>query len=471
MAPAENTLLVVDDSAENRDILARRLRRKGFRVLEADSGPAALELIEREPVDLMLLDIMMPGMNGLEVLRIVRRSRPAHVLPVIMATARSESEDMVEALEMGANDYVTKPLDFPVVLARVQAQLRARRPPAEEPRLNSKEIGPGTVLGGKYRLEARLGAGSFGAVYRARHLDLESDVAVKVLQAGVSEGGEALSRFRREGISACRVKHPNAVTILDFAVQGGLAYLVMELLEGHSLHDELNKHGVLAPQRAVGIAVPVCDALAEAHRMGIVHRDVKPSNIFLARGSRGEAPRVLDFGIAKIAGEADKALTQSGTILGTIAYMAPECFRGGQVDGKTDVYGLGVTLYQMLAGRTPFVASSKSPMALAELHMSESPRSLVEAAPGVTAALDATVQQALRKDPQQRPSAEEFAANLARAAATLGVEGQLPPRVAPQAGPSASAATAVSVAGQHTEALDFTPLDDEEGAPGRRDED
>jgi CheY-like chemotaxis protein len=465
MAPSGFSLLVVDDSADNREILARRLRRKGFRVLEAASGPAALELMEREAVDLVLLDIMMPGMNGLEVLRILRQTRPAHDLPIVMATAKSESEDIVAALEMGANDYVTKPLDFPVVLARVQAQLRARRPPEPEARLDPKQIGPGTVLGGKYRLDARLGSGSFGTVYRARHLDLETDVAVKVLQVGVSEGAEALARFRREGISACRVKHPNAVTILDFAIQGGVAYLVMELLEGHSLHEELSRTGVLAPARAVGIVLPVCDALAEAHRIGVVHRDVKPSNIFLAATSRGEVPKVLDFGIAKIAGDADKALTQYGTILGTVAYMAPERFRGGAVDGKTDVYSLGVTLYQMLAGRMPFVAASKSPMALAALHVGESPRSLVEIA-SVSAALDAAVQQALRKEPARRPTAEEFAANLRRAAAAdLGPGAPAPARVQP----SPTAATVVSVAGRPTEALEFTPLDDDEAAGKKRD--
>jgi CheY-like chemotaxis protein len=470
MVPPGFSLLVVDDSTENRDILARRLRRKGFRVLEAASGPAALELVGRETVDLVLLDIMMPGMNGLEVLRILRETRPAHDLPVVMATARSESEDMVVALELGANDYVTKPLDFPVVLARVQAQLRARRPPASEPRLDPKDIGPGTVLGGKYRLDTRLGSGSFGAVYRARHQDLETDVAVKVLQVGVSEGAEALARFRREGISACRVKHPNAVTILDFAIQGGVAYLVMELLEGHSLHEELSRHGVLAPGRAVGIALPVCDVLAEAHRMGIVHRDVKPSNIFLAGTPRGEVPKVLDFGIAKIAGDADRSLTQSGTILGTVAYMAPERFRGSPVDGKTDVYSLGVTLYQMLAGRTPFVTASKSPMALAALHVGESPRSLVEVAPGVSAALDAAVQQALRKEPSQRPTAEEFAANLLRAATAASPAGDRAAAALPGGLPSPSAATAVSVIGQPTEALEFTPLDDDDAAAKRSDE-
>jgi CheY-like chemotaxis protein len=462
MASPGASVLVVDDSPENRDILARRLQRNGFRVIEADCGPAALELLEREAIDLVLLDIMMPGMNGLEVLRILRQTRPAHELPVIMATARSESEDMVEALGLGANDYVTKPLDFPVVLARIQAQLRARRPPTPEMRLDPKQIGPGTVLGSKYRLDARLGSGSFGSVYRARHLDLESDVAVKVLQAGVLEGGEALSRFRREGISACRVKHPNAVTILDFAIQGGLAYLVMELLEGHSLHDELNLHGVLPPARALEIALPVCDALAEAHRMGIVHRDIKPSNIYLTRTSRGEVPKVLDFGIAKIAGDADKTLSQAGTIIGTVAYMAPERFRGGPVDGKTDVYSLGVTLYQMLAGRTPFTAASKSPMALAALHMSEPARALVEVAPDVSPSLDAAVQQALRKDPQQRPTAEEFAANLARAAGSASTTVGARPRPPGPGQASPAAATVVSVVGPETAALDVTPLDEED---------
>src|SRR6185436_11636459 len=194
---------------------------------------------------------------------------------------KTESEDIVEALELGANDYVTKPLDFPVVLARVQAHLRTVSAAKTEPAPYSGplplavDIGPGTVLAERYRIEAKVGAGNFGTVWRARHLELDQPVAVKVLQGNAAAEPEALQRFRREGISACRVKHPNAVQVMDFAITpNGVSFLVMELLEGRSLHDELNLLGTLTTRRAVEIMVPVCEALAAAHNVGIVHRDI-----------------------------------------------------------------------------------------------------------------------------------------------------------------------------------------------------
>src|SRR5262249_7853177 len=212
--------------------------------------------------------------------------------------------------------------------------------------------------------------------------------------------------------------------VLDFGVApGGLAYLVMELLEGRSLLEELQTEGVLSSPRSSEVLVPVCHVLAEAHAAGVVHRDIKPSNIFLQRTSRGEMTKVLDFGIAKISGAAaaGQDLTSAGSVLGTLAYMAPERFQPHPLDGKSDVYSLGVTLFQMLAGRAPFVApEAGDPMALVMMHISQEPPSLRELTPAVTAAVEAVVLQTLRKQPELRPTAGELAARLA---ATLGGPG------------------------------------------------
>src|SRR5688572_24660208 len=231
-------------------MLGRRLEKKGYRVVTAESGRQALEAVDREPIDLILLDIEMPGMSGMEVLRTVRQTRSAAELPVIMATARSDSSDVVEALQAGANDYVTKPLDFPVVVARVEAQLRNRPKAAGDDGMTAADLGPGRVLAGKYRLESPIGSGSFGTVYRALHLGLQNMVAVKVLQTASGRSPDALARFQREGIAACRIKHPNAVSVMDFGVtSGGAAFLVMELLEGRSLLEELQREGRLSAAR------------------------------------------------------------------------------------------------------------------------------------------------------------------------------------------------------------------------------
>jgi DNA-binding response OmpR family regulator len=409
-----HTILVVDDHPDNRELLMRRLEREGFRVLGAESGRQALDQVKGGPVSLILLDVMMPGMNGIEVLQAVREDHSASELPVIMVTAKAQSEDVVEALGNGANDYVTKPIDFPVALARIQAQLRIRRPPADDEVVDPRALRPGLVIDGRYRLVGRVGAGNFGTVYKARHLELDSTVAVKVLQASAITDPDAMTRFRREGVTACRVRHPNAVAVLDFGITSrGVAYLVMELLAGYALEDEMKGGRIVPLGRALRIVAAVCEALAVAHRAGIVHRDIKPGNVFLHQAGGQEVPKVLDFGIAKIAGAAalHQRVTLEGWIVGTPVYMAPERFGPEEITGAADVYSAGVMLYQMLTGRLPFDADS-DPMAVAMKHKHEEAPRLRALRPDAPAAVEEAILSALRKHPSQRPTAAELAARL-----------------------------------------------------------
>jgi DNA-binding response OmpR family regulator len=300
-----HTLLVVDDHPDNRELFMRRLEREGFTVIGAESGAEALAVLGRSAVSLILLDVMMPGMSGIEVLQAVREKHTAAELPVVMVTAKTQSDDVVEALGQGANDYITKPIDFPVAVARVRAQLRLRRPPRNEEVTDPHDLRPGLILDGRYRLESKIGSGNFGTVFKARHIELDHTVAVKVLRTSAATDPDAMARFRREGISACRVRHPNAVAVLDSGLTGrGVAYLVMELLAGYPLEDEMKGGRALPLARSLRITAAVCDALAAAHRAGIVHRDIKPANVFLHQAGGQEVPKVLDFGIAKIAGAA-----------------------------------------------------------------------------------------------------------------------------------------------------------------------
>ena len=363
----------------------------------------------------------MPEMSGLEVLARVRETHSPVELPIVMVTAHTDSEDVVEALGLGANDYVGKPVDLPVVVARVKAQLRIRQttPPgvaSADDKRSPAEVQPGMTLAGRYRLEARIGSGTFGTVFRATHAELGHPVAIKVLQAGADASPDALARFRREGITACRVKHENAVQVMDFGVTpGGVAYLVMELLSGYSLDQELVDGRTVTLSRTVRIMVPVCEALAAAHRFGIVHRDVKPANIFLHLAGGEEVPKVLDFGIARIVGEAaaNPRVTLEGFIVGTPVYMAPERFRNQAIDGRSDVYSVGITLYQMLTGRLPFAADQADPMAVAMRHLEAEPPPMGALVP---AAVEAVVMNALRKRREHRPDALHLAQDLARAA-------------------------------------------------------
>ena len=435
MNAAVETLLVVDDNELNRDLLSRRLERKGFRVLTAMDGLQALDTIASTPVDLVLLDVMMPGITGLDVLRAVREKRSPIDLPVIMVTAKDESTDIVEALELGANDYVTKPIDFAVVLARVQTQLRmksgaARAAPSPSflnaeppvPAAAAADVKTAAVLAGKYRIEAKLGAGAFGVVYRATHVALDHPVAVKILQHNVllsDDRSDALARFRREGISTCRVNHPNAVTVIDFGVtDNGVAYLVMELLEGKTLAESLKELGTFSPGRCLEILSPICAVLEEAHASGVVHRDIKPANIFLHLVRGEEIVKVLDFGIAKLVGGASDdhaTMTMEGSLLGTPAYMAPERVANHPYDGRADVYSVGVMLYQMLVGHPPFKA--QDPVALAVQQMNATPPPPRDVNPDIPPAVEAVVLEALTKDPTLRPTASLLVQRFAAAVA------------------------------------------------------
>jgi serine/threonine protein kinase len=327
----------------------------------------------------------------------------------------------VESLTLGANDHVTKPFELKVVLARVEAALRMRTHAraeagsADEARTPA-DVQPGMTLAGRYALETRIGSGTYGTVFRARHAELGHPVAVKVLQASAAANPEALARFRREGITACRVRHPNAVQVLDFGVTGGIAYLVMELLSGYSLEKELEGGRKVPLPRTVKVMVPVCEALAAAHRSGIVHRDVKPANVFLHLAGGEEHPKVLDFGIARIVGEAaaDPRVTLEGFVVGTPAYMAPERFRNQPVDGRTDVYSVGVTLYQMLTGRLPFAADPRDPMAVAMQHLEAEAPPMDD--PELPEAVGEVVRNAMRKVRDHRPDAHRLGQDLVRAA-------------------------------------------------------
>jgi CheY-like chemotaxis protein len=414
------TVLVVDDIPENREVLARRLEKRGLRVLQAEDGQRALDLVDKDKPDLILLDIMMPGMSGVQVLEHIRRKHSRFELPIMMVTGKDDSGSIVETLALGANDYVIKPVDFPVLLARVQAQLQVRNAFNDSPKPVQADlpptlgsIGPGYLVGGKYRLKDPLGTGGFGTVYRALHIELEREVAVKVLSPALSASAQARERFRREGLSASRLKHPNVVQILDFGADENMAYLVMEVLQGVSLIEEICEFAPMSVGRCSAILSPLLDALAMAHAQGVIHRDIKPSNIFLERGGQGEVPKLLDFGIARVLMEAaGSTLTLDGAILGTPAYMAPERLRGDRYDGRSDVYSVGVMLYQMLTGHMPFETEGRDSSAIIRLQLETEPPLPRFYRPELPVEIEHLVLRSLGKDPAERPTPEEFARSL-----------------------------------------------------------
>lgn len=281
----------------------------------------------------------------------------------------------------------------------------------------------GRVLGGRYRLDELIGRGGFGAVYRAQQLALERSVAIKI-NIHVHRPSLA-ARFKREARVMARLSHPGCVTLLDYGEEDdGLIYMVQEYVDGQSVRELLDAEGHLDPPRAIHIVDGVLSALAAAHRLGIIHRDIKPSNIMISAAHGEEEVRVLDFGIAKIFdSELDVTrLTESGRVIGTPAYMAPEQIRSLDVSPRTDLYAAGVLLFHLLTGRKPFEGSSV--FDIYRHHLETPPPT---AAGRLSPALSAFIDRAMAKEPQGRfDSAAAMRESLKRAADGIYEEGIAP---------------------------------------------
>src|SRR5919106_1600982 len=281
------------------------------------------------------------------------------------------------------------------------------------------------ILNDRYEVQTTLGRGGMAQVYRATDRVLGRAVAVKILSRRFSSDEKFVARFRREAQASAGLNHPHVVSVFDTGSHDGVHYIVMEYVEGETLGALLARDGPLPPDRAGRIAADVAAALESAHQKGLVHRDVKPGNVMIDHDGR---VKVVDFGIARAA--ADDTLTQTGLVLGTAAYLSPEQARGDKVDARSDIYSLGCVLYEMMTGRTPFVADSS--VAMAYSHVNEEPRPPSEKRPEVPPELDAVVMRALEKEPSQRfASAAEMRAALL---ASLPGTDELPPTMPIAAG-------------------------------------
>ncbi len=284
-------------------------------------------------------------------------------------------------------------------------------PDATPPRAsNGGALERGTTIAGRYRLEAPIATGGMATVWRATDTVLTRPVAVKVLHAHLAADPEFVARFRREAVAAARLTHPSIVAIYDTSADP--ESIIMELVDGRTLRDELDARGFVPASEAVAIGSTICQALEVAHKAGIVHRDVKPANVLL---STDGGLKVADFGIAKAA-RGDAAddlpdLTAMGRMVGTAKYLAPEQVSGGEIDPRTDVYAVGAVLYEMLCGRAPFGGANDLAVATARLHgPPERPRSVLRTVP---ARLDEIVMKALALHPDERhPSASALWADL-----------------------------------------------------------
>jgi serine/threonine-protein kinase len=301
----------------------------------------------------------------------------------------------------------------PFAFAAPPSGVRSDAPPPPSPAPAAGDW-IGRTVRGVYRVEAELGRGGMGAVFRARHLPTGTPCAFKVLLASPGDPPDLLRRFEREATLSRTVVHPGLVRVDDFGLaEDGTPYLVMELLDGESLEARLSRQGVLPWQEAVRIARGVGEALAAAHRAGLLHRDVKPSNVMLARSAAGERTVLVDLGLAKrVDAGARSRLTSTGAVIGTPLYLSPEQARGEPLDERSDLYALAVVTYEMIAGVPPFF--DRTLAAVYARLLNETAPPLASAAPGdLPPAVDRALARALERRREDRfATVAEFLAAL-----------------------------------------------------------
>ena len=339
----------------------------------------------------------------------------------------------------------------------------------------------GVVLDGRYRLDALLGEGGMGAVYRAHHLAMDRRVAVKLLKPHLTTDDAALERFAREARSTQKVDSPHAVKVLDFGVTPQHDYyMVLEYLDGRTVQRELEVDGTFAPARVAHVAHQVLDALTAAHRVGLVHRDLKPDNILLLRvGEDPDYTKVLDFGVAKLmdgaaaSSRSALAITQAGMVFGTPEFMSPEQACGHSLDGRSDLYSLAATMFAMLTGCGLFECDK--PIVWLTCHATQPPPHLADVMPSSRAIdeLDALMQRCLAKRPEQRPaSADEMSGGArgdrAHARAGLRAANDGARAVAIADGVAACGGRADDEAGAAERVRDVEPVHRRVAAGGRR---
>ncbi|HEX9690970.1 MAG TPA: protein kinase [Gemmatimonadales bacterium] len=489
--PGAARILIVDDIEENRDVLRRRLEREGHAVVSAENGRQALDLLAAGSCcDLVLLDVMMPEIDGFEVLRRLKGDTSTRDIPVIMISALDDVEGIGRCIEAGAEDYLPKPFDPILLRARITASLEKKRlrdqekeylhqvnrviaaatavetgayeggalaevarredalgrlarvfdgmaaqVKAREDRLRTQvrdlqreikaardtaehatphglddgKLAVGDLLANRYQIEAVIGAGGMGTVYRARDTELDEVVAIKTLRPEFVSDDKLVERFKSEIRLARRISHQNVVRTHDLGEWKGLYYLTMELVEGLTVRELLDQRGRLEISSTIAIGRQLAASLAVAHEQSVIHRDIKPQNLLLDASG---VLKVMDFGVARLA-ERSVNLTEAGLILGTPAYMSPEQIIGEEIDGRTDLYAAGVVLYECLTGRLPFDGHSVVSL-IAKVLNDEAPPPL-EANADIPPALSGLVQGLLAKDPADRPqSAAELATQLDR---------------------------------------------------------
>ncbi len=404
-------ILVVDGEAGARNLLALRLANEGYSTDVASDGRAALESIRRDPPSLIISETVLAGMDGFALLDTLKREKRA--IPFVFLSARNDALSMNKGLLLGAADFLPKPINTEVLLTKVQklmgqafaaSDASARltlsdvtRGDSEAPTITYDELAPGVSILGRFRLVADLGEGGMGKVFRARDERLEEDVVIKVMKESLTGDPKTLEHFKREIRLARKISHPAVVRIFDFFEVGKLKLVTMEFLQGTDLAAEIFKRGKFTAAVALRVAAQFFEGLAAAHDLNVVHRDIKPHNVFLLADGH---VKILDFGIAQGLDPERPDHTHTQSIIGTPDYMSPEQLLGQKLDARTDVYSAGIMLYEMLTGGTPFENQDATARITARLNRDPDPPS--RRASGIPPEVDKFVLKLLARNRNER---------------------------------------------------------------------
>lgn len=387
-------IMVLDDEPKIRLLLSIALKKAGFDVVEAIDGSDALDKIYQEQPHLIISDINMPNMDGWEFCWNLRRDEALKEIPLIFLTTRSEVPDRIRGLESGADDFISKPFNAIELVARVNVILK-RVYGEDLPPLDISNLPPDMIISKRYLIIKLIGRGGMGSVYMASDKELNVDVAMKFLKPDLSKDPIVLERFKREIVLARKIVHPNVVRIYDLGEHRGARFISMEYINGKSLKFMIRKSGPIEVGEAIDIIKDICSALNAIHDLGIIHRDLKPQNILI---DTDNTVKVLDFGIAHASDSTD--ITTTGGLIGTPAYMSPEQVSGEKVDNRSDLYSLGIIMYEMFSGKLPFY--SELPAALVMKHLTDEAEPLVDVVPGFPEELSYLVGRLMEKDPNNR---------------------------------------------------------------------
>lgn len=350
----QGMVLVVDDNRISRELLNRRLVREGYAVVTAVDAQSALDSMELHPIGLVLLDLDLPDRSGYEVLLSIRQNHSPQQLPVFIVSASDDTETMVRCIDADASDYLTKPVQFELLFAKIRQQLRLRpQPVLLQPDDDLDVVLPPPLREGDflahYQIGRSLGSGGMGEVFQAEDTRLLRQVAIKLI-TNEPKAGVGIKRFISEARALARVDHPGVVKIFEIGLEP-CRFLAMEFVEGRPFTDALQGRGM---EDIRYCAVQLLDALASIHLQGVVHRDLKPGNVLV---NTDWEVKIMDFGLASLE-EMDPLAGDS--LYGTPQYMAPEAFSNelGRVDSQSDLFAVSVMLYQCVCGRFPFAGKT-----------------------------------------------------------------------------------------------------------------